>query len=254
MSATDNIVCHLPYLRRHARAVTGAQASGDAYVLAVLDILETDDSWLSATSSDRVGLFRLFSRYHAAVGGDWRVRTPDPALCPRRMREVLLLVALEGFTLAEVAEIMETPETEVRSLLAAAVRALMAFDAADVMIMESEPLIAMNIEQVVLALGHRVVGTARTVAAAVSMFDRRRPDLILADIQLADGGSGLEAMHQIQARCRVPVIFISTYPEEMLTGERPEPVFLVAKPFDVSMVRALIGQALFFAGGQLSHI
>lgn len=169
------------------------------------------------------------------------------------MREVLLLVALEGFALPEVAEIMEASETDVRALLAAAARECLALDAADVMIVESEPLIAMNIEQVVLALGHRVVGTARTLAAAVSMIDRRRPHLILADIQLAGGGAGLDAVHQIQDRCGAPVIFISTYPEDLLTGERPEPVFLVAKPFDVPMVRALIGQALFFAGRQLSH-
>jgi hypothetical protein len=44
----------------------------------------------------------------------------------------------------------------------------------------------------------------------------------------------------------VPVIFITAYPERLLTGLRPEPTFLIAKPFETHTVRAIISQALFF--------
>lgn len=44
----------------------------------------------------------------------------------------------------------------------------------------------------------------------------------------------------------LPVIFITAFPERLLTGERPEPTFLVTKPFNPDMVKALISQALFF--------
>jgi hypothetical protein len=44
----------------------------------------------------------------------------------------------------------------------------------------------------------------------------------------------------------VPVIFITAYPERLLTGERPEPTFLVTKPFRPEVVKAIISQALFF--------
>jgi hypothetical protein len=43
-----------------------------------------------------------------------------------------------------------------------------------------------------------------------------------------------------------PVIFITAYPERLLTGERPEPAFLITKPFQPETVKAAIGQALFF--------
>jgi hypothetical protein len=42
------------------------------------------------------------------------------------------------------------------------------------------------------------------------------------------------------------VIFITAYPERFLTGERPEPAFLIAKPFQPANVSAVISQALFF--------
>ena len=45
---------------------------------------------------------------------------------------------------------------------------------------------------------------------------------------------------------QVPVIFITAFPERLLTGERPEPTFLITKPFQRSTVKAAISQALFF--------
>ncbi|MNL71833.1 two-component response regulator [compost metagenome] len=70
--------------------------------------------------------------------------------------------------------------------------------------------------------------------------------MVLADIQLADGSSGIDAVNEILQDDTVPVIFITAFPERLLTGERPEPTFLVTKPFNPDMVKALISQALFF--------
>ena len=71
--------------------------------------------------------------------------------------------------------------------------------------------------------------------------------MVLADIQLADGSSGIDAVNEIlHSRFEVPVIFITAYPERLLTGERPEPTFLITKPFLPDMVKALVSQALFF--------
>ena len=44
----------------------------------------------------------------------------------------------------------------------------------------------------------------------------------------------------------VPVIFITAFPERLLTGEKPEPAFLITKPFMPDMVKAVVSQALFF--------
>ena len=157
-----------------------------------------------------------------------------------------LLVAVEGFTEAEAAEVLDVDEDEFSDLLAEASNEISRQVATDVLVIEDEPLIAMDIEEMVESLGHRVVGTARTHAEAVAMFGKARPKMVLADIQLADGSSGVDAVNEILAATSVPVIFITAFPERLLTGERPEPAFLVTKPFNPDMVKALISQALFF--------
>jgi len=114
------------------------------------------------------------------------------------------------------------------------------------MIIEDEPLIAMDIEDMVTSLGHRVTGIARTHREAIDIYRQTSPKMVLADIQLADGSSGIDAVNDILTQAAVPVIFITAFPERLLTGNKPEPAFLVTKPFNPEMVKALISQALFF--------
>jgi CheY-like chemotaxis protein len=104
----------------------------------------------------------------------------------------------------------------------------------------------MDIEALVESLGHNVIGIARTHNEAVALAKKKRPGLILADIQLADGSSGLDAVNELLDTFEVPVIFITAYPERFLTGQRPEPAFLIAKPFQLAVVSAVVSQALFF--------
>ncbi len=125
-------------------------------------------------------------------------------------------------------------------------RELAADIAADVLIIEDEPLIAMDLEELVENLGHSVTGIARTRREAVELASARQPGLILADIRLADMSSGLDAVNELLQSFEVPVIFITAYPEQLLTGERPEPAFLITKPFRPATVSAVISQALFF--------
>jgi CheY-like chemotaxis protein len=117
---------------------------------------------------------------------------------------------------------------------------------ADVLIIEDEPIIAMDIESIVRDLGHNVTGVAVTRDEAVSQARKSPPGLVLADIQLADDSSGIDAVKDILGEFSVPVIFITAFPERLLTGTRPEPTFLITKPFQRSTVKAAISQALFF--------
>jgi len=120
----------------------------------------------------------------------------------------------------------------------------------DVLIIEDEPLISMQLEGLVSELGHNVVGTAATRAQASELFRNNPAGLVLADIQLADGSSGIDAVEDLLKFGDVPVIFITAYPERLLTGERPEPTYLVTKPFQEATVRAAISQALFFGSSR----
>jgi DNA-directed RNA polymerase specialized sigma24 family protein len=256
MSLSESIAPHLPYLRRFSRAVSGSQQSGDALVAAMLEAVVADVDVFPQASSARIALYKLFAKLFTSVA----IRVPDEqaptgwerraaanltALSPRA-RQAFVLVAVEGFTDEEAAEILDVDVEEFNELLSQASAEISRQVATDIMIIEDEPLIAMDIEQMVESLGHRVVGTARTHAEATALFHKSHPKMILADIQLADGTSGIDAVNEILASVSVPVIFITAFPERLLTGERPEPAFLVTKPFSPEMVKALISQALFF--------
>lgn len=155
-------------------------------------------------------------------------------------------MALEGFSEEDATEILDCDITTLRHLVDEAGRELAAEIATDVLIIEDEALIAIDLETLVQSLGHRVIGVARTHAESVNLTRAKQPGLILADIQLADGSSGLDAVNELLHSFEVPVIFITAYPERFLTGERPEPAFLISKPFQQSMLSAILSQALFF--------
>jgi DNA-directed RNA polymerase specialized sigma24 family protein len=254
MSRSQLVAEHLPLLRRYARALTGSQASGDAYVGAMLEAMLQDPALLDEEHGTKAGLFRLFTRIWNSVSlnGDAEVATlPMPP--ERRLsnitplpRQAFLLLSLEGFSEQEVAFILGNDVAETRQLADSAGREMAAEIATDVLIIEDETFIAMDLESLVRNLGHNVIGVARTHADAVAIAKNRKPGLILADIQLADGSSGLDAVNELLRSFEVPVVFITAYPERFLTGERPEPAFLISKPFQPAMVSAVASQALFF--------
>lgn len=233
---------HLPLLRRYARALTGSQRSGDAYVRLALETLITAPDDLSADgiggSRPKLALYRLFHTVSQAA----EVSGPDHL--PSGSMQALLLTEVEGFSAAETAFILGCDEDEVGDHVLRAKAAISDTIRSRVLIIEDEPLIAMHLEQIVEDMGHEVSGMAMTHKDAIIRAHEVRPELVLADIQLADGSSGLEAAREILESFDVPVIFITAFPERLLTGDRPEPTFLVTKPFKVEMVVATIGQAL----------
>jgi DNA-directed RNA polymerase specialized sigma24 family protein len=256
MSRSQLVAEHLPLLRRYARALTGNQASGDAYVGAMLEALLQDPALLDEAHGPRAGLFRLFTQIWNSVSlnddTDAEVATlPMPS--ERRLsnitplpRQAFLLLSLEGFSEEEVAFVLDIDVAETRQLADTAGREMAAEIATDVLIIEDETFIAMDLESLVKNLGHNVIGVARTHSDAVALAKNKKPGLILADIQLADGSSGLDAVNELLRIFEVPVVFITAYPERFLTGERPEPAFLISKPFQPAMVSAVASQALFF--------
>jgi CheY-like chemotaxis protein len=253
MANADAVAQHLPFLRRYARAITGAQTSGDAYVAAVLEAL-IDDPELLDSPGLRVTLYRLFSTIWNSVSiNEIAEPVTNLAAADRHLshitpkpRQAFLLISVEGFSEHEAAGILDVDLTVLRELVEEAGRELAAQIATNVLIIEDEALIALDLEGLVENLGHRVIGVARTRSQAIQMAQKERPGLVLADIQLADGSSGLDAVNDLLNSFEVPVIFITAYPERFLTGERPEPAFLVSKPYQPATVSALVSQALFF--------
>jgi CheY-like chemotaxis protein len=257
MSIAEAISPHIPYLRRFARALAGSQASGDAYALATLEAIVADPKELDQAFDMRAGLYRIFLalwgsiRLNVQAGDEQRTSIAEvadrslEAITPRP-RVAFLLSALEGFDRDRVAYALGCSAEEASELIDEAAREIAARIATDVLIIEDEPVIAMDIQAVVERLGHRVAGIARTRAQAVREAARTKPGLILADIQLADKSSGLDAVNDILEDFEVPVVFITAYPERLLTGQKPEPTFLLTKPFNDDTLKAVISQALFF--------
>ncbi len=256
MSLSASIAPHLPFLRRFSRAVSGSQTSGDAHVAAVLEELIADVAIFPEASSDRVALYKLFAKLFSSTATSVPAEQPSAqwekkaaanlASIAPLPRQAFVLVSVEGFSDEQAAEILDVSAKEFSELISEASSEISRQVATEILIIEDEPLIAMDIEEMVESLGHRVVGTARTHKEAVALFAKTQPKMVLADIQLADGSSGIDAVNEILSSTAVPVIFITAFPERLLTGERPEPAFLVTKPFNPEMVKALISQALFF--------
>ena len=220
----EDLLRALPYARRFARALAGSQAKGDPMVAdAVRHVL----SGASTQADPRLALYDGVLRQSA------RTATPVQAhLMSDRQRHLVLLTSLEEVPLEAAAALVGADQATAEALLAEAREHLRAAAATDVLIIEDEPIIAMDIEELVLGCGHRVVGVASTEADAVELARLHRPGLILADINLGAGGDGSSAVARIIRSHYAPVIFVTAYPERLLTGDALEPAFVITKPFE----------------------
>jgi CheY-like chemotaxis protein len=247
------IVPQMPYLRRFARALTGSQASGDAYAAATLEAILSGSAALADDLDPRPALYRILLQIWRSDPLNLTATGPAIPAAARNLdaitplpRLAFLLRSMEGFGLDQVAAVLQQPVNEVEALIDRAGSEIAAQIATDVLIIEDEPMIAMDLEALLEELGHNVVFNARTHHEALAAIEDRTPGLVLADIRLADGSSGLDAVNEILGSCQVPVVFITAYPEQYLTGERPEPAFLVVKPYRAETVKVVVSQALFF--------
>lgn len=258
MSFVEKLGPHLPFLRRYARALTGSQSSGDNYIRASLEALVSSSDAFNNELDPRVALYQFFHAIWSETGARLEDVAPNlvgasdirlQALAPIH-RQAFLLTTLEGFTRSETAVILGVDELTVSELSAQAQKEIEGDLATRVLIIEDEPVIAADLESLVEELGHHVTGNATTRDEAVKMAHDDPPGLVLCDIQLADNSSGIDAAHDILQSFDIPIIFITAYPERLLTGERPEPTYLISKPFQEATVKAAIGQALFFHPGK----
>lgn len=259
MSLGQKLAPHLPFLRRYARALTGSQGHGDNFVRATLETVVAAPDQFPTDVEPRLGLYKTFQSIWQSTddGRDAALMNDDrlgqEAIAQGRIarltpvsRQALLLTAMEGFSNQDTAYLIGVEPTKVDDLIEEALAEIERQTRARVLIIEDEPMIAMDIETIVRDLGHEVTGVAVTRDEAVQQALADPPGLVLADIQLADDSSGIDAVRDILAEINVPVIFITAFPERLLTGERPEPAFLITKPFQRSTVKAAIAQALFF--------
>jgi CheY-like chemotaxis protein len=254
-SQTDQLGDAIPFLRRFARAMTGSQVSGDRYAAASLEAILADRSVLDGMDV-KVGVFKVLYSIWASAGAP--VEEGETGLTAKAQkhlagltqdsREALLLHTIEGFSFDAIGVIIGIDGSEAEQLVQVARAEMVDSVSGSVMIIEDEAIIAMDLESIVSDMGNRITGTANTRDQAVSLGQADAPDLILADIQLADNSSGIDAVNDLLAALGPrPVIFITAFPERLLTGNKPEPAFLISKPYTVDQVVSAVSQAMFFS-------
>ena len=250
---SEAITRTLPFLRRYARAVTGSQKRGDEWVRLCAEVALQQPELIAKADDTKLGVFTLFHRLRQPFGSleegggnntvSGRLKESLTDMAPLQ-RQVLLLTVLEGFTVQDAARILDiNPETAERSLEEAR-RELQRVAAVRVLVIEDEAVIALDVADIVRNAGHQVVGIAATEKTAIELAKQHSPHLVLADIQLRGSDSGISAVNQIMKSMSVPVIFVTGYPERLLTGKQVEPAFVISKPFDPDLLRAAIAQAL----------
>ncbi|MCE2566075.1 response regulator [Komagataeibacter sp. FNDCF1] len=225
LSRRQDLLRALPYARRYARALCGSQSSGDLLVAESLrELMAVDDP----SMPPRLRLYQWISRQHAAHAGEHEQAVGMPALA----RKLLLLTSLEELPVADAAQVLSLSPAQAETMLEDAHVRLRSCAQTSVLIIEDEPIIAMDIEELVRQCGHTIAGVASSEAEAVRLARETRPGLILADINLGDGGDGMHAVSSILQHQDIPIIFVTAYPERLLTGDTIEPAFVITKPFE----------------------
>lgn len=245
MNLQTAVATELPYLRRYARALSGSQSAGDAVVRETLRSLISIPTDFDSKQPHRAEIYRLF---HA----NWAKTFVDPidvsdgviSALPIGWRQALLLTTVEGFSTAEAAHILATDEVTIINRVQEARKSVHVMLKAKILVIEDEPIIAMHVKSIMTSLGHDVTAIARTHNEALATVAKIVPELVLADVSLADGSSGIDAVRDILIDHTVPVIYITAFPERLLTGTGYEPAYLITKPFEPETVAATVWQAL----------
>jgi CheY-like chemotaxis protein/DNA-directed RNA polymerase specialized sigma24 family protein len=253
---SEQLMATLPYLRRYARALTGSQAHGDQWVRLCVEVLLQQPELMGDSSTSKVDIFALFHRLQRPFGGlDKAEGGAEPGTAPDRLRaqireipdtqrKVLLLTVLEGFSVEEAARILGIAADEADQALRQAREELRRVASVRVLVIEDEAVIALDVAKIVRSAGHQVVGIAATEKAAIELAEKHTPDLVLADIQLKGQDNGMAAVRQILKSMSVPIIFVTGFPERLLTGQGIEPAFVITKPFDPDLLKTAMAQAL----------
>jgi DNA-directed RNA polymerase specialized sigma24 family protein/CheY-like chemotaxis protein len=246
---SEAISATLPFLRRYARALTGSQQRGDEWVRLCAEVVLQQRDLVAEESDTKLSVFKLFHRLRlpfgsleekgseAEAGGvSGRLKETLTDLVPMQ-RQMLLLTVLEGFTVEDAAEILGINMDAAESALRQAREELQRVASVKVLVIEDEAVIALDVAKIVRSAGHQVVGIAATEKAAIDLAQKHSPHLVLCDIQLKGADNGIVAAREILKSMDVPVIFVTGFPERLLTGTGVEPAFVITKPFDPDLLR-----------------
>ncbi|MBY6142186.1 response regulator [Leisingera daeponensis] len=245
---------NLPFLRRFARFLTGSQAIGDRLVHAAREAILTGEVEYDRSINPKVALFRAFQEFRhtfIALGEEGEKQAGSFSKAPPSLWqpalncwEVLLLRTIEGFSEKETGVILRADDKDVSNSVSIAHEEKEKGLTGRVLIIEDEPVLALDLSEIARSAGLSVVGVARNGAEARQLAAEFPADLVLSEVRLAGGASGIGAVNGLpQTHGRCPVVFLTAAPERLLTGERPEPAFVISKPYTEEQVWLAVRQA-----------
>lgn len=117
----------------------------------------------------------------------------------------------------------------------------------NVLVVEDESIVSKDIQQSLKKLGYNVVGSAANAETAIELSEQHKPDIILMDIMLKGGMSGIEAAQIIKRGLNIPVIFLTAYADEntLSKAKITEPYGYIIKPFKEIDLHTSIEMALY---------
>ena len=116
-----------------------------------------------------------------------------------------------------------------------------------ILVVEDEALVALGVSSLIEDMGHEVCGVATSVAEAVELSRSHAPDLVLMDVNLQEGGNGIDAAHQLRAFERPPIVLFLTSYVDSDTRRRmqeAEPFGIVQKPYAEEQLQKTVKEAL----------
>ncbi|WP_439815604.1 response regulator [Zavarzinia sp. CC-PAN008] len=257
-SSASTLLDELPRLRRFACLLTGSRRVGD-------DLLRQSLQAYVAGSTDDLppggGVLRLLADLAAATPSQGP-STRGPAasavpvadedrlaenllILPLGQRLAVLLVGVHGLAYGQAARIAGVSEFEIRRDLMAGRRLLLRRSLPPVLVIENERLVGEHIAGILEDMGHRVSGPACTGAEALALARADRPSLILADIDLGDGASGIVVGREIVRLTQAKLIYVTGFPSRVIMEQsRGDNAMVLAKPFAPESLRVAVNRAM----------
>jgi len=246
-------------MRRYGRALTGSTIRGDDLVTRAVEAalteperyqLDTDDEPVTRRRLYTL-LNELFDADTGPAGASVSLAEPghpiETALSslPEQERRVFLLVSLEELSTPQAADVMGVPAEEARDALARAQNAMREQLVANILIVEDDAIIAYDLTETVLGMGHKVCGTAATMEEALAAAAANQPSLALMDLRLAHGGSGITTAQALRETRALPIIFVTAFAEELKQRGLDYLGPVIKKPFTREQIERAITQAVF---------
>ena len=115
-----------------------------------------------------------------------------------------------------------------------------------ILIVEDEPIVAMDLKQEVQDLGYDVVGVAESADDALMIVQEQLPDFALMDIRIVGSMDGVQTARALRHWYRVPSIFLTSYCDDatLTRAARTMPYGYLTKPFKSAELKAALRMAL----------